>query len=243
MELAEAEEIESDKPEEVKKPESDYNRFAVLLKGGLSFLNYTNDINQAINDLDPIIFQNFNELPNHSLIGLEGRYSLSQRWILKIGLSVENLLSSWTISLGNTVLFQEWNFERKYQFVNAYIGANYSLWQDVESYEIYIGADVGSTALNSQIIQKFIWLNGSISESDNTSSYSAFSWKLSFGGVYFLSSRFSVGLDLALKGGGNFNVSDQIPDTVQNEDTVGILYPEEINAAGMQIALYLGYHF
>jgi len=243
VELADAENIESEEPEEEKKPVADFNRFAILLKGGFSFLNYTSDINKAINDLDQLISQNLNELPNHSVFGLEARYALSEHWNLKLGLAVENQLSAWNASFGTTGLFQEWNFERQYQFVNTYIGVNYSLWQKPGSYDIYLGMDIGSTVLNSHLIQHFLWLNGTSSDSDRSSSYTAFSWKFSLGGIYFLSSRFSLGLEMALRGGSKFNVSDEIPDIVQDEDILGILYPEEINAAGLLIAAYLGFHF
>ena len=224
-------------------PETDFNRFAILMKGGVSFLNYTNDINKAINDLGSMIYQNINELPNHSVFGLEARYALSEKWKLKLGLAIENQLSAWNVSFGTTGLFEEWNFERQYQFVNTYLGVNYSLWQKPGDHDIYVGLDIGSVVLNSRIIQQFVWLNGSRTSSDNSSSYSAFSWKMSFGGIYFLSTRFSLGLEMALRGSSIFNVSDEIPDIVQNEDTVGILYPEKINGAGLLIALYLGYHF
>jgi len=243
VELADAENIELDEPREEKKPLSDINRFAILLKGGVSFLTYTSDINNAINDLDPLISQNLSELPNHSVIGLEARYTLSEQWKLKIGLSVENLLSVWNASFGLTGFFQKMSFERQYQFMNTYIGANFSLWQHPGTYEIYLGTDIGSTVLNSRLIQHVVWLTGISSDSDNSISYTAFSWKLSFGGIYFLSSSFSLGLEMTARGGSKFNISDQIPDIIQDEDTVGILYPEEINGAGLLIALYLGFHF
>jgi hypothetical protein len=127
--------------------------------------------------------------------------------------------------------------------VNTYIGVNYSLWQESGNYDIYLGTNIGSTVLNSRLIQHFIWINGTGSDSDKSMSYTAFSWQFSFGGIYFLSSRFSLGLEMTLRGGSKFNVSDEIPDIVQDEDTVRILYPEEINGAGLIIALYLGYHF
>jgi hypothetical protein len=243
VELADAEKIESEEPVEEKKPKTDFKRFVILLKGGFSFLTYTSDINKAINDLDPLISQNLNELPNHSVFGLEARYALTEQWKLKLGLSVENQLSVWNASFGITGLFQEWSFERQYQFVNTYIGVNYSLWQESGNYDIYLGTNIGSTVLNSRLIQHFIWINGTGSDSDKSMSYTAFSWQFSFGGIYFLSSRFSLGLEMTLRGGSKFNVSDEIPDIVQDEDTVRILYPEEINGAGLIIALYLGYHF
>ena len=57
----------------------------------------------------------------------------------------------------------------------------------------------------------------------------------------FVSSRFSVGIEMILKGGGKCNISDQIPDNIQDDDTVGILYPEEINSTDLIITLSFGY--
>ena len=48
---------------------------------------------------------------------------------------------------------------------------------------------------------------------------------------------------MILQGSGKFDISDQIPDNIQDEDTVGIFYPKEINSAGLIIDLSLGYHF
>ena len=238
VELAEAQRIEPAKQEE------DINRFAILLKGGFSYLNYTNDINKSIDDLVPPLSEHINELPNHSLLGLEIRYAITDRWKLKLGITVENLISAWSASFDTTGLFQEWRFERKYQFVNTYIGANYSLWQKPGSYDIYLGIDLGSEVFNSHIIKDFVWLNLLSSDSEvNKYSYSTFCWKLSFGGMYFFSSRFSAGLEMILKGGGKFNISDQIPDNVQDDNSKGIFYPAEINSAGLIIALSFGYHF
>ena len=43
------------------KGEEDINRFAILLKGGFSYLNYTNDINKSIDDLVPPPSAHINE--------------------------------------------------------------------------------------------------------------------------------------------------------------------------------------
>lgn len=241
--LAEAESIESEKTEEERLQKQDLHRFAILLKGGFSFLSYTSDINQAIKDLKPSVSEIFNDLSNHSNIGLEARYTLSQRWKLKIGLGIENLISAWTVTIDNSVLFQEWSFEREYQFVNTYIGVNFSLWQKPEIYDIYLGTDIGSTVFNSRLKQHFVALDGAVTDPDDSYSYNVFTWKLSFGGIYFLSSRFSLGLELALKGGGKFNTSDQLPGDAHNEDSAGIIFPREVDSSGLQIVLYLGYHF
>ncbi|MCK4753716.1 MAG: hypothetical protein KAS58_00700 [Calditrichia bacterium] len=241
--LAEAESIESEKAEEEIPKKQDLHRFSILLKGGFSFLKYTSDINQAIKDLEPSASEIFNDLSNHSNIGLEARYTLSQRWKLKIGLGIENLISAWTVTIDNSVLFQEWSFEREYQFVNTYIGVNFSLWKKSEIYDVYLGTDIGSTVFNSRLKTHFVALDGAVTDLDDSYSYSAFTWKLSFGGIYFLSSRFSLGLELALKGGGKFDTSDQLPEDAQNEDSAGIIFPREVDSSGLQIVLYLGYHF
>ena len=48
---------------------------------------------------------------------------------------------------------------------------------------------------------------------------------------------------MALKVGGKFDTTDQLPDNVQNEDADGVIYPREVDSSGLQIVLYLGYHF
>ena len=241
-ELAESQNYKPVKDEEDRNPEKVLNRFAILLKGGFSYLTYTNDINKAIQDLNASISPDINELPDHSVFGFEVRYVLSTRWNLKIGLDTENLTSGWTNSFGTTLLFQKWDFNREYQFVTTYIGANYSLWRQPQSYDIYLGLAMGSTVLKSSIKQDFLRLDGSTSHLENSSSYSAFSGALSLGGIYYLSSRLSLGLELDFKGGGKFNTSDQIPDLVKNEDVIGIFYPKEIISSGILLALYFGYH-
>jgi TolB-like protein len=246
VELAEAEPTESDlvveeAPEIVQK-EKEFNRWGFLLKLGLSFLNYTNDINESIKDLDPATQQLFDDISNHSNFGLEVRYALSQRWKLKVGLGVENLLSTWQVSYNTTFMAEQivFNFERDYQFVNTYIGVNFSLWQTPEVYDVYLGVDIGSTLLKSRTKTHFEGLDGSTTDTDESFEYNAFAWKLAMGGLYFLSSRFSLGIELALKGGGKFDISDQFGDD-NSDDSSEIT--EEVDSAGLQIVLFLGYHF
>jgi hypothetical protein len=135
------------------------------------------------------------------------------------------------------------SFERDYQFVNTYIGINYSLWQKPNIYDIYLGTDIGSTLFTSKLSQYLLPNDGFGTQLENTYEYNAFTWKLSLGGLYFLSSRFSLGLELALKGGGKFDTSDQLPVDNPDGDSGGIIYPREVNSAGLQIVLYFGYHF
>jgi len=125
------------------------HRFAILIKAGLSSLKYSSDINNLIRDLDPSNIKYFKDLPGHPNIGLEGQYALTHQFKLKLGLAIENLLSQWTVSIDNAVLFQNLYFDREYQFVNTYTGINYIFWRKPESLELYAGSDIGLTTFNS----------------------------------------------------------------------------------------------
>jgi hypothetical protein len=240
VELAEAERLQSEQSiEEVplkSKEDSEFSHWGILLKFGFSFLNYTSDINDEINKVEPLVRDWFGELSNHSNIGLELRYALSEQWKLKLGFASESMLSAWQVTVNDLVIS-----ERNFQFINAYLGVNYSLWQKPNVYDFYIGTDIGSSLLNSEITARRRENDGTIVETDASYDYNKFTWKLSFGGIYFLSSRFSLGLELALKGGGKFDISDQFDDTSGNDD--GSLEQAEIDSNGLQTALFIGYHF
>jgi hypothetical protein len=247
IELAETESAKPAKPrhdeiQQITEETVEFNRWGILLKLGFSFLNYTNEINKTIKDLDPLISEPFKDLSNHSLLGLEIRYAISESWNLKLGVGAENLISQWSVTFNNSVLFQELSFERDYQFVNTYLGVNYSLWKKPDLYDIYLGTDIGSTLFTSKVKQNLLPNVGIGTQLDNSYDYNAFTWKLSLGGIYFLSSRLSLGLEFALKGSGKFDTSDQIPVNIIDDDSIGIIYPKEVNSAGLQIALFLGYH-
>lgn len=246
VQLAEAEQIE--KVEQVEetspaetKEDKEFNRWGILLKLGYSFLNYTTDINDAIKDLDPATRALFDEISNHSNVGFELRYALSPKWKLKLGLGVENLISPWKVSYDAFVFDQQFsfNFERTYQLINTYLGVNYSLWQNPNKYDIYLGVDIGSTLLSSRTKTNVNALDGTTTNTDNTYEYSAFSWKFAIGGTYYLSSRFSLGLEMALKGAGKFDISNQITDA--NEGDPGI--SRELDSGGLQLVVFIGYHF
>jgi opacity protein-like surface antigen len=244
-ELAEAESedskgtIEEEAPADEEK--TDYNRWGILLKLGYSFLNYTKDINDAINELDPVTRALFDEISNHSNFGFELRYALSQRWKLKLGLGVENLTSPWKVSYNAFVANQQisFNFEREYQFVTTYIGANYSLWYNPNKYDIYLGLDIGSTLLNARTETQTVGLDATKTNTDESFEYSAFSWKFALGASFFLSQSFSLGLEMGLKGAGKFDISDQLSDEAnENVGTSG-----ELDSGGLQLVLFIGYHF
>jgi len=239
------EEIEESSP--VRESDMDTsNRFAILLKGGLASLMYTADINTKIQDLDPTLSKFFKELPNHSIIGLEGHYTLSPRWRMKLGFVAENLLANWTVAIDeplSSLVYDNISFERDYQFINSYLGFNFFFWQNPEICDFFIGVDIGTTTFDSRLRQQYVETNGDVIDRDDTYQYSAFTWKLSLGGIYYLSSSFSLAMDLTAKVVEVYDTSDQIPDDIPDLLYKGIMLPEEIVASGLQLNFYLGYHF
>ncbi len=246
--------IEIDEPKEEKEErspvrESDMdtsNRFAILLKGGLASLRYTADINAKIQDLDQTQSKFFNELPNHSIFGLEGHYTLSPRWQMKLGFAAENLLSNWTVTIDeplSSLVYDNISFERDYQFINTYLGFNFFFWQKPEIFDFFIGVDIGTTTFDSQLRQQYVQTNGNVTDRDDTYQYSAFTWKLSLGGIYYLSSSFSVAMDLTAKVVEAYDTTDQIPNDIPELLYKGIMLPGEVAASGLQLNFYLGYHF
>jgi hypothetical protein len=57
--------------------------------------------------------------------------------------------------------------------------------------------------------------------------------------MYYLSSHLSLGGEIGLKGAGKFDISDQVSDS--NEDNPGI--SNELDSGGIQLAVFIGYHF
>jgi TolB-like protein len=246
--------IEIDEPMEEKEERSPVrksdmdtsNRFAIILKGGLASLRYTADINAKIQELDPAQLKIFKDLPNHSIFGFEGQYTLSPRWLLKLGIASENLLSKWTVAIDDplsSLVYTNISFERDYQFINTYLGFNFFFWQKPEIYDFFIGVDIGTTTFESRLRQQYVQINGDVTDRDDTYQYSAFTWKLSLGGIYYLSSSFSLAMDLAAKVVEAYDTTDQRPNDIPDLLYKGIILPEEVSASGLQLNFYLGYHF
>ena len=64
--------------------------------------------------------------------------------------------------------------------------------------------------------------------------------EFALGGIYFMSSHFSLGLEMGLKGGDKFDTSDQF----EGENTDGSTGIEgEVDSGGLQLVLFVGYHF
>jgi len=225
-------------------------RFAILVEGGFSSLTYTNEINKEIEKLPATVSPDIEKLNGFFSLGLEFSYFLSADWLIKIGFIAENPLTDWKTSLtsytpstGIVSTFDLLEIERSNRFVNTYLGVNYTLWSRPQNYEIYLGVDIGSTALSSDINFNYQLRDGSQGENSTTSHYSSFTLKILLGGGYYLSRGISAGMQLQFKSVQPFNISDQNMPRELPEEIQAVFFPEEINASGLLVSFFLGFHF
>ena len=143
----------------------------------------------------------------------------------------------------SSIAYDNISFERNYQFINTYLGFNLFFWQKPEIYDFFIGIDIGTTTFESRLRQQYVQSNGDVTDTDDTYKYNAFTWKLSLGAIYYISSSFSLAMDLTVKVAETYDTSDQIPNDIPDLLYKGIILPEEIAASGLQLNVYLGYHF
>jgi hypothetical protein len=224
-------------------------RYAILLEGGLSSLTFASDVNKEIEKLNTTISPDMNELGGLFSLGLELEYAVSADWQLKLGFIAETPLANWQTSLTEysskaSIDYTFIEIERKNRFVNTYLGINYALWNHPAEYKIFVGFDIGSTSLSSEIYYNFKLQDGSENrEESNTYNYSVFLMKFTVGGTYFLSRVVSAGMSLHFKNVQSFDISDQnIPPDLP-EEFEPVFFPNEINASGILFCFYLGFHF
>ena len=234
----------------VKAGNGEYTRFAVLLEGGFSSLTYTTEINKEIEKLNAIISPDIEELSGFYSIGLELKYALSQTWQVKLGLIGENPLSAWQTSLTDytsptnaAFAYRLIEIERINKFVNLFLGVEYALWYQKGIYDISLGFDIGSTSLSSDFSFNYQMNDGTQREHAKTYNYSSFTVKISLGATYYLSRLLSAGLRFQFKSVQPFDISNQAIDLEIPEEIKAVFFPEEINAAGLLVSFYLGFHF
>ncbi len=221
-----------------------FRRFGVVLLGGFSTLTYTTKLNEEIQEVNAYIAPDIDEFSGHYLLGVELRYTFSQRWQLKLGFVGENMLSHWQASTTISSL-PGGAVERKNRFVNSYLGLNYAIWNSPGNHDIYIGADLGSTSYSSDLIYSYTSLDGTNFEDSKTYEYTSFTFKFAVGGTYFVSKVVSLGVSIIFKSVQPYDTSDQSFSTDFDfpEELIPFLLPEEINASGIQFTFYLGFHF
>lgn len=242
-----------EKPSEIKteKKSDDWNPFTVKAKIGFSSLKYTADMNAQIQNLDPSLQSKFNDFGGHLFIGFEGSYLLSNHWELKLGIGLENMFSPWEFSIDNYTSIDGLDYslidiKRENRFANTYIGINYLIWSKMNQYNFYLGADIGATVYTSTITQFYSDAATLIEASyDDTYEYTHFTWKLVLGGNYFISSSFSLGIELIAKIESSFNTGDQKVPPELPEEFEPIIFPGDltIDPSGLILDINIGYHF
>jgi hypothetical protein len=232
-----------------KEEDDKFSRFAIFVKGGVAFLQYTQDVNQFIDEFNETYPEfSFDQLSNHSNFGFEGHYYFSKRAFMKIGLtriSINSPLNYDVQAFEDTVqgnFFDDINFERDYSFVNVYAGINYNIWFAPQKYAFYIGADIGSMVYEARIKEDYI-KEGETYKFDNSYSYSAFTFKFATGFKLYLGRSFSLAAELVLQSVAEYNTSDEggnfeyFPD-----DYWDVIFPDNINGSGVQLNLLAGFH-
>jgi len=243
-----------DKKEEVEKPEIEHSisrgGFALCLKVGFVSLGYVGDITSVQDDLNNLSGFRSDEVAEHSNIGFELRYVLSERWSLKAGIGQIRSLTNWIPSLdgydapNSGELNIHGDFERYYIFSNVYIGFNYDFWQIGERSTIYSGLDIGGISLRSGIIELYKLVDGSSQKYDKEYSYSSiFALKLATGFSYQLSSKFALSAELAFQSAGAFDTSGEERKDLFPLQLERMIFPDEISASGIQLNLIIGYYF
>ena len=160
------------------------------------------------------------------------------------------MFSAWKASLSGITLYGaplaiplDFQVERQNRFVNTYIGANYAIWTFPYEYDVYIGMDIGSTNFRSELTFSYTSLDGTDVDDVSIYDYNSFTFKFMVGGTYYLSNSFSLGLSIIFKSVQPFDTSDQRLDIDPPDQIKPFFIPEEINASGIQLNLYLGYYF
>jgi TolB-like protein len=236
--------VRAEKKEE-KSQAAAGKKFGVMLKGGFAFLSYTKDANDAIDKFShgDLYFAPYS---NHRNIAFEFNYFLSARWQAKLGIGVENILSSWNnkkyfLSLPSYIQ----NFEHTFQFANLGLGINYYLLKKLAKYDWYVGTDIGSMELKAHVTTKT-----NVNEVfDRIYTYNTLAFKLATGFGYFFSEAFRVGGELVLQFTGNFDLSRPKISSLLNTISIppevkeDILLLKKITGSGIQMNIVFAYYF
>ncbi len=224
--------------------------FAVVLKYGWAFLNYVDELNDQIDNLaaagNEVRPSNF---PQHTAFAIEGRYELSEDWRLKAGVVLQSMASEW---LNQFDRFQseipeiknltDITLERRYSFAHAYLGLDYIFWQPSANQEWYLGADVGTLAMESYMRHEYT--QDLIPRSEEfTGSYNKFILRFSAGFSYLLSDAFFIGLEAGVQAVSKFDLTGEQKPANFPPGLVPVVFPQEISASGGLLQLTAGYRF
>jgi len=226
-------------------------KFGVMFKVGRAFLEYTADANDAIAKMtDGNLY--FDEYSNHDNYVMEINYFLTGKWQVKFNLGVEKILNNWTnekyfAHLASNIR----SFAHNLKFTNLGLGLNYYLLKKPSGkFDWYVGSDIGAMDLQVHVTTR----TTADLVFDRKFKYQGIAFKLATGCGYFLFSSLRVGLELALQGTNDFDLSKQqimpnsdpvtIPyEIASNEKLMDILLLKKFSASGIQINTTLSYYF
>jgi len=225
------------------------SKLSLHIKGGLVIFSYTSDINDAINKFNSEQPDySFDKFTNHIKYTFEGRYILSERWLIKLGVDIENMLDPFNYGIKDYTsleghYFEKADIDQEYSLYNIYAGVNYLIWFIPSSYSFYIGGELGNAHLSINMIEDYI-KEGTPYNFENSFSYNAYSWKLCTGFEYYISNSLSIGSEVSLQLGSTFDTANLVSDfeyfPIEWND---IFSPVEINAKGFHFDLILALHF
>jgi len=207
--------------------------FVLSLRGGLSYAQYTNEVNEAIKNYNAttaiIDLPNF---ANHANITFEIGYFVTENWELKFGLAGNPLLSEWTYKADND------RFIRSYSFANVYFGFNSYIWTIGDKFDLFVGMDIGSFQMTTSTDTYSETLAAFAENWNNKYEDTRFATKLTLGALY-PAGDFRFGAEITIR-----ILGDHFPrtkDPIIESDLFEIIFPKEINASGTQLSLVISY--
>ena len=207
--------------------------FVISLKGGLSFAQYTTDVNDKISSYNATTaIVDLPEYTNHANFALEIGYFLSENWELKLGILGMPQISEWIYKIDND------RFNRTYSFTNTYIGFNYYIWKLGDKFDFFVGFDIGSFQMDASTDAYSETLTVFAENWHNNYETTRFASKLTFGGFYPVG-NFRFGTEFTIRMFGNHFTRTK--DPLVSIDLFEIVFPREINATGSQLSLIISY--
>ena len=229
-------------PDDAASPDS--MRWSLGIKGGLAFLSYTGDLNDAINMFRNQVEYDIENFVGNGFLALEGRYYLNSDWQLKLGISVVGMLSPWTIDFTGKIAKYSGGLERKYRFTSLYFGTNYTILRSNDRYKWYLGLSLGNKILESFLKQNISSPQQNAVNREDTYTYSMFMVDIDLGLEYALSSRFTVGFEIGTQLVGDYDTSGEIETKAGDlpDEYIPFVYPEKIPGAGLKLAVAIFVH-
>jgi hypothetical protein len=235
-------------PDAVRVP-----KFSIHLRGGVAGLNFRNDLNDAVQNFNNTTTAAFSVDEADSLAALnhfelEIQYLLRPQLNLKFGIGVQTMLSAWAYNESNytnqDAEFKYLSLQRRFSFLNLYLGMNYKFWYNPRHFASYIGVDLGLLSLTSKFIEEYRLTDDFEFNSEESNNFGGLALKLALGFDYYLGKHLLIGLEIAGQLSSAFDTSGEKSAFAQYPvEFADIMFPNEVNASGILVNLSLGYRF